>query len=66
MAAIDLAAVAHGLMLNAARSVSELEIRNELGEHFCVGIDEMPESEFEALVAQVLDEIRTADIEIGG
>lgn len=66
MPAIDPVEVAHALMLNAARSVSEREVRNELGDHVGVGIDEMPESEFDALVARVLDEVRTTDIEIGG
>lgn len=66
MPAIDPTEVAHGLMLDKARSVTRLEVCNELGDHFGVGIDDMPEREFEALVAQVLDEIQTADIEIGG
>lgn len=62
MADIDPAEVAAGLMLDAARNVTELQVRNELGD--LVGIDDLTDQEHEAMVAQVLDLIRTADIDI--
>lgn len=61
---IDPIEVAHGLMLDKARSVTALEVRNELGDLVAIGA--LTASEYEALVTQVLDEIQTADIEIGG
>lgn len=64
MLAIDPIEVAHGLMLDKARSVSRLEVRNELGDLVAIGT--LTATDYEALVTQVLDEIQTADIEIGG
>jgi hypothetical protein len=61
---IDPVEVAHGLMLDKARSVSRLEVRNALGDFPEAG--DLSDEEFDALVRQALDEIEAADIEIGG
>lgn len=62
MPAIDPVEVAHGLMFDAARNVTEWQVRNELCDF--PGIDDLSGAELKALVAQVLDEIRTAGIAI--
>jgi hypothetical protein len=61
---IDPIEVAHDLMLDKARSISRLEVRNALGDFPEAG--GLTDDEFDALIQAVRDEIETADIEIGG
>lgn len=61
---IDPVEVAHGLMLDAARSVTDRQIRNAIGDY--EGSADLTSGECADLIAQVQHEIETADVEIGG
>lgn len=63
MAAEDYArALAADLMLDAARSVNRLDVRNAAGGH--EDIADLTDDEYEAFLDQVLEFIETADIDI--
>lgn len=62
MATIDPIEVAHVLMLDAARSVTDRQIHNAIGDH--EGSADLSSGEFADLIAQVRHEIYTAEITI--
>lgn len=62
MPGIDPAELAGGLMLDAARNVTERQIRNAIGD--CAGSADLTEDETGELVQQIRDLIDTSDITI--
>lgn len=54
--------VATELMLDAARSIDRLRVKNHVGGH--EDLEELTDGEYEAFVAGVLERIETADITI--
>lgn len=62
MPAIDPVEVAHALMLDAARSVTNRQIRNAIGDHD--GSADLSRDETAALIADVQHLIYTAEITI--